>query len=71
MPDELYVNGGGQFVVQQERVLAHSRSFYQSCLAWLDESVELSPWDKGMVFEYTWKSIFGEEAAVLDANVWS
>ncbi len=71
LPEELYVNGGGQFVVRRERVLAHSRSFYQDCLTWLDDSIELSPWDKGMVFEYTWKSIFGEAAAVLDQNIWS
>ncbi len=71
LPDELYVNGGGQFLVRRERVLAHSRSFYQECLTWLDESLDLSPWDKGMVFEYTWKNIFGEAAAVLDQNIWS
>ncbi|KAL0024568.1 hypothetical protein WJX79_008775 [Trebouxia sp. C0005] len=71
LPDELYVNGGGQFLVRRERVLAHSRQFYQDCLTWLDESLDLSPWDKGMVFEYTWKSIFGEAAAVLDLNIWS
>lgn len=71
LPDELYVNGGGQFLIRRERALAHSRSFYQECLTWLDESRDLSPWDKGMVFEYTWKSIFGEAAAVLDQNIWS
>ena len=71
LPDELYVNGGGQFMVRRERVLAHPRSFYQQCLTWLADSIELSSWDKGMVFEYTWKSIFGEAAAELDQNVWS
>lgn len=70
MPDELYINGGGQFILQQQRVMLRPRSFYQSCLDWLANSTELSSWDKGMVFEYTWKSIFGEEAGVLDCNVW-
>lgn len=71
LPDDLHINGGGQFLVQQHRVLLHPRLFYQKCLDWLDNSTELSPWDKGMVFEYTWKSIFGEEAGVVDRNAWS
>ena len=71
LPDELHINGGGQFMVQRQRVLLHPRNFYHDCLEWLDNSTELSSWDKGMVFEYTWKSIFGEEAAVLDRNMWS
>ncbi|KAL3160711.1 hypothetical protein ABBQ32_010623 [Trebouxia sp. C0010 RCD-2024] len=70
LPDELYVNGGGQFMLQRERIMLHQRSFYQSCLEWLADSTELSPWDKGMVFEYTWKCVFGEEAEALDHNVW-
>ena len=71
LPAELYVNGGGQFMVRRERVLAHSRAFYQYCLTWLADSTTLSPWDKGMVFEYTWKTIFGESASVLDENILS
>jgi len=70
LPDELYVQGGGQFVVKKHRVLAHPRAFYHECLSWLADSVELSSWDKGMVFEYTWKLIFGEPAETLDQNVW-
>ena len=71
LPSELYVNGGGQFMVRRERVLLHSRQFYQDCLNWLADSLTLSPWDKGTVFEYTWKVIFGETAAVLDQNILS
>ena len=71
LPEELYVNGGGQFMVQQERVLSHSRDFYQACLTWLAESTELSPWDTGMVFEYMWKSIFGDRHNDLDQNILS
>ena len=71
LPAELYVNGGGQFMVRRERVLVHSRQFYQNCLTWLADSTTLSPWDKGMVFEYTWKTIFGESASVLDQNILS
>lgn len=70
LPEELQVQGGGQFVVQRDRVQAHSRAFYQRCLAWLANSTELSPWDKGMVFEYTWKLIFGEVADILEHNIW-
>ena len=70
LPDELHVQGGGQFVVQKHRVLAHPRAFYQECLSWLADTSELSSWDKGMVFEYTWKLIFGEPAETLDQNVW-
>ena len=70
MPEEVHVQGGGQFVVSRDRVLMHSRSFYQECLQWIDDNTELSAWDKGMVFEYTWKMIFGEAAEVLDINQW-
>lgn len=70
LPEELRVQGGGQFVVQRDRILAHPRSFYQDCLNWLADSVELSSWDKGMVFEYTWKVIFGEPAEILDQSAW-
>ena len=70
LPDDIQVQGGGQFVVLRDRVLAHPRAFYQDCLTWLADSTELSPWDKGMVFEYTWKVIFGEPAGTLDQNVW-
>ena len=48
LPDELHVNGGGQFMVQRERVLRHTKAFYQDCLTWLADSLTLSPWDKGM-----------------------
>ena len=70
IPDELHVNGGGQFMVQRDRVLRHSKAFYHECLTWLADSLTLSPWDKGMVFEYTWKIIFGEVSQHLDHNVW-
>lgn len=70
LPAELHVNGGGQFMVQRDSMLRHSKSFYQECLAWLADSLTLSPWDKGMVFEYTWKVIFGEPPEQLDRNVW-
>ncbi|DBA69337.1 TPA: hypothetical protein ACH3X2_012916 [Trebouxia sp. C0005] len=70
LPDELFVQGGSQFVVQKHRVLAHPRAFYHECLSWLADSTELSSWDKGMVFEYTWKLVFGEPAETLDQNVW-
>lgn len=70
LPNELHVNGGGQFMVSRDRILKHSRTFYQDCLGWLADSVTLSPWDKGMVFEYTWKIIFGESSELLDKNVW-
>ena len=70
MPDEVQVQGGGQFVVRRDRVQAHPRAFYQNCLTWLADSTQLSSWDKGMVFEYTWKLIFGEAAEPLDHNVW-
>lgn len=69
LPDDMIVNGGGQFMVRHDRVLAHPRAFYKQCLAWLADSTDLSSWDKGMVFEYTWKSIFGEEPATLEHNM--
>ena len=70
LPDELQVQGGGQFIVRRARVQAHPRAFYENCLTWLAESTQLSSWDKGMVFEYSWKLIFGEAADSLDHNVW-
>ena len=70
LPSELLVNGGGQFMVRRNRVLAHPKAFYQQCLAWLASSTDLSSWDKGMVFEYTWKSMFGDQPEMLDQNMW-
>lgn len=70
LPDELRVQAGGQFAVHQDRVLAHPRTFYQDCLSWLANSTELSVKDKAMVFEYTWKLIFGEAAESLDVSLW-
>ena len=70
LPDELHVNGGGQFMVQKDRVHQHSKAFYQNCLNWLTDNPTLSSWDKGMVFEYTWKLIFGDSSEALDNNVW-
>ena len=70
LADELQVQAGGQFAVHQDKVLAHPRAFYQECLAWLANSTELPPKDKGMVFEYSWKLVFGEKAEGLDSNLW-
>lgn len=70
LPDELQMQAEGQFVVRQDRFLAHPRASYQECLTWLADSTELSPGDKGMMFEYSWKLIFGETPESLDKNLW-
>lgn len=48
-----------QFVVSREKILSHSKQFYESCRDWLI-TTHWPSFTSGRVFEYTWHIMFGK-----------
>lgn len=61
LPEYVHAPCCAEFLASKERIRSRPLSFYQTCLAWVEEASSDRYW-AGRIFEYVWHMIFGEPA---------